>query len=444
MVADLKRLNVGQGFLAHYPYKRGLKSVAVLIADDKTPDGARQSAIEQIQNHFLEINGLHIFERDKLERPIFYGLSEDTNYTMAAEMAMRSDMSKQILVCHGWDVYVDVCTIMGITRSDHLRLATEDGWANPSIKTQAKGKPRTYFPDFLKAVQKSRISTKDFSDKALGDNYTIRQAELADMYKFINAALSQGVRHIHLGETAYKDAFGAQIAHMEPARMSLPQPYCLFEMTLKMQGQDEMANASKPLPVFILAIQGRDGVVSTLRFARLNLATYQVDFYGLQWGPDTQPGTVEMYEWFQKLDVSAEDDEENERHKAMMDQSILFPALTALQDMATRLTRYHHDRQLHKSMRQTPVRDFFTIDPKIIDMSRKGQQPIERLAERRKAHTRAAGTALHQVDQFWRRRPNSAPDSEKTVKVKAHERGDPRFGTKGRVVTFRQPDLKKS
>lgn len=430
MYADLQRLNTGQGFIAYYPYKNGVKSVAVLLRDDRMPENAKADALTQLQDHFVTMNGVNVDAQDLIERPTLYDLSADNNYVMAAETAISTDMPKNLMVCDGWDVYADVCTVLGVTRSDHLRLATQYGWDDPSIPTVKKAQaPKSCLNLFAKQISKGIfLSPEEDRDRSKTAGAVLGKRHLLQITK---AFLSGNSRHIHLGTYSLDVQFDASEANENLHNRFLPQPKCIFEYELIVD-DDGHKNT-----VLVFAEESK-GKVFTYRF----LKGYDQSYFsalpvGMIWSVSDHIDPFVRHEsWVKPRNPETPFSQESMDFMFRIDVGIIFPALNIYHDMGRSINRCNHDPVMAKSVRKAGIKDFYCINPKLIEES---QDSSLRLLGRRNQFKRA-GTALHEVDKHRRRRPNSAPGSPKSVDVVAHKRGSEEFGTSGCIVGFTSPN----
>lgn len=435
MFADLQRLEVGQGFICHYPYKHGTKSVAVLLCDNATPQSAQTDILHQLQEHFIRLNGVQVNASDKQSAPVIYELSSDNNYVTAVETAIDASMPKQVMLCDGWDVYVDVCTAMGIKRSDHMRLATQKGWKDPSVsRVQREKAPRSYLTSFLKAHRKCNIGLAGWPNSSpVLDPITDR--EFKSVLSFSNSFLAQGYRHIHLGEMDISNERSGNSIHIDtpPAEMNLdlPQPRCLFEYNLLID--------SSIVNMILLAdmVSGDNmNIVRTLRFRRAEKnGPYAVDPTGLCWNLDDYAQSCSKFVW---MNLNANWVKEFDS-MCMLETKLLYPALDQMNDLGTPILKANHS-STNSILKKAGVRDYYVVRPQIIQPDEEEEVfATQRLRKKKACFTRVVGRALHEVDKFKRRRPNSLPNSEKSVEVKAHIRGHEKFGVSGRIVSFKPP-----
>lgn len=427
MFADLNRLKIGQGLIRYYPYKKGLKSLAILIRNAHNFADEKKAALEQLHNHFCDINGATVDKADLNQSPIIYNLDADTNVAIIADTAVQLETPKQLLICDDWASYAALCRALNITRSDHFRLAAELGYEDEGVETESlANRPKSYLKQIITAVQRRKIGVIQ-PEFLFDDAFEKYRKNLNAVCDYVEGFLQSSYRHIYAEMT--------DIAHDEVIEIYdgwdfyMPQPLCVFEIPLMDSYNTHM---------FVFAKETNDNATGfdTLRI------TYTADLnelvmhpVGSRWMPGTTVEDFYSIPWVNPLPMlygDINDPEGLSLNIAIEERNTIFPVLAQLNDMRSKVKRYNHP-VLKGSTKKAVPRDYYVFRAQ--DIRRNQASAYDEKKQRPTSFSRAgSGIALHPVDAHMRRPSGSLPHAEKTIKVKAHSRGDERFGISNRML----------
>ena len=403
MLAELERLETGTGFLCCFSKAGYNQAVATLIQEPNTPETAKRNAIFQLNGYFADVNkGTQ--KASVNETPAIAELSENTNLDLAAETLLEGSQQKILFICSDWQIYARLCYHIGITRADHIALAQKGALMKDDVITANKGeKIKSDAKKFIKQLKRGQILEPLDMDSTKILDFA---ASIIDRAKIFN-----------LG--AEKWALKPD-SENESWEYHLPYDACLFEI----------CSANGEIRQFALVyVEDRTTwKVSSIWFAtNTNDAKYNCRYalapYKISYSPDDPLGSIE----FETTPNSKTKNQDFSNEFLTGALKFIFPYIAAINKPTTTITR--HKDPLQRMKRKGGAYAVHTIDFDPEDT----QRTIVEKTKGQMTNTSQFTVAVHDRKAHKRRRPRTAIDAPKTVKVRATTVGHPKKGAVAKV-----------